>query len=72
MELIGRVGLAHIKLGLPVGEAGAATWGGAIVLSGVVVKVLEEAEERGEGSLGSVKVALEERHFASWCGCEWA
>lgn len=69
VELISSVGLAHIELGLPVGEAGAATLDGAIALSRVVVKVLEKAEERGEGGVGRVKVALEERHVASWyCG----
>lgn len=74
MELIGRVSLAHVELGLPLGEASAATLSGATAsaFSGVVVKVLEEAEERGEGSLGRVKVSLEECHFASWCCCEWS
>lgn len=49
VQLVGVVGLADVKLGLPDGGACASAVGLAACLAGVAVKVVEEAEERGEG-----------------------
>ena len=49
VQLVGVVGLADVKLGLPDGGACASAVGLAARLAGVAVKVVEEAEERGEG-----------------------
>jgi len=49
--------LADVKLWLEVRDAGART---RSPLAGVVVKVIEETEERSEGGIGVVKVAREE------------
>lgn len=82
MELVGVGRLPHVELGLPGGETRAsavAVAGAALLVAGVVVEVIEEAEERGEGGVVGVvvEVAREERHCArllvgghwlEWCG----
>lgn len=60
VELVSLGCLADIELGLPVREAGAA---GAVVLAGVVVKVVKKTEERSEGGSVVVELAREESHI---------
>jgi hypothetical protein len=70
VELVGFTGLADIKLGLPVLKTGAATLASSSALTGVVVEVIEKAEERVEGGVvrGVVEVAREESHCADLVG----
>jgi len=65
VELIGFVSLPNIELGLPVRQSRATTMVlRTVALARVAVKVLEKTEERSEGDLGGVEVALEESHVA--------
>lgn len=63
MEFVSFARLADVKLGLPVSDSAAAGTLVVVALAGVVVEVLKKAEERSEGGLGSVKVALKKGHF---------
>lgn len=57
--------LAHIKLWLPSGHGGSATF---LSLARVAVKVVEETEEGGERGVGVVESSREEGHFDSVVG----
>lgn len=66
MELVGLGGLAHVKLGLPLGNWLAADIAALAILSAVAVKVVKETEEGRERGLGGVvESAREESH----CDC---
>lgn len=63
VQLISLACFADIKLGLPLCDSAMSGVLCAIVLARVAVIIVKETEERGEGALRSVKVALEEDHF---------